>query len=105
MTKSLLILLWLPQFVFSAINPTVEILGKIIKYDKTTVTIAQEDKKGKSTIIVPKKTIPKHLKIQTNQCVYAVLDYKNFAKYIKILQQKVKIQKSKLKKLQKNFDH
>ena len=91
------LVLLFPQFVFSAVNPTVEVLGKIIKYDEKTVTIVQEDQSGKSKITVPKNTIPKHFKIQTNQCVYAVLDYKKFIKYIKLLKEEVK--KSKIKKL------
>ena len=99
--KYLVLLILFPQFVFSAMSPTVEILGKIIKYDTNTVTIVQEDNKGKSTITVPKNTIPKHFKIQTNQCVYAVLEYKKFVNYINLLQENVKNQKSKTKTKEK----
>ena len=99
-----LILFLFPQFVFSTINPTVEILGKIIRYDKKTVTITQEDQRGKSRMTVPKDTIPKHFKIQTGQCVYAVLDYKRYMNSIKILQERAKDKQSKMKKLQENLN-
>ena len=100
-----LLLLLFPQFGFSAVGPTVEVFGKIIRYDRKKVTISQEDQRGKSKITVPKESIPKHFKIQTGQCVYAVLDYKRFMNNIKTLQEKAKVKPSKMKNLQKNMDN
>ena len=100
-----LLLLLFPQFVFSAVGPTVEVFGKITKYDGKTATISQEDKRGKSKITVPKESIPKHFKIQTGQCVYAVLDYKRFMNNIKTLQEKAEAQQSKMKNLQRNMEN
>jgi len=95
----------LPQFAFAAVGPTVEIFGKIIRYDNKTVTISQEDQRGKGEVTVPKNSIPKHFKMQTGQCVYSVLDYKEFMKNVRSLQERSKARQSKMKKLQENMSN
>ncbi len=100
--KLFFFLLW-PQFVFSAVGPSVEVLGKIIRYDGKTVTLSHEDKKGKGKITVPRASIPKHFKMQTGQCVSAVLETGRFMDYMKTLQEKAKKDHSKIRKLQKNL--
>ena len=107
MIKSLIkFVILLPFFSFSAVGPTVEIFGKIIRYDDKMVTISQEDKRGKSEMTVPKDSIPKHFKMQTGQCVYSILDYNKLMKNIKSLQEKTKKQNiSKMKKLQENMSN
>ena len=104
-SKFILFVVLFPQFVFSAVGPTVEVFGKIIRYDEKTVTISQEDKRGKNKMTVPKESIPKHFKIQTGQCVYSVLDYNKLMNNIKSLQEKAKARQSKMKKLQDNMSN
>ena len=95
----------LPFCAFSSVGPTVEIFGKIIKYDGKTVIISQEDRNGKREVTVPKNSIPKHFKMQTGQCVYSILEYKEFMNNIRALQEKAKNRQSKMKRLQDNMSN
>ena len=82
--------LFYPQLGFS--SATVEILGTIIRYDETKVTLLKEDKRGKGEVTVPITSIPEHFKIQTGQCIYSVLDYEDFMSRMRRLYTEQEIQ-------------
>ena len=60
--------------VFASISSTAKVFGKVVKVDKNEVELSQKNKNGKTQKIkVQKKNIPKYFKVQTGQCVYAVV--------------------------------
>lgn len=99
-------LILFPFFSFSAVGSTVEVFGKIINYDEKTVTISQEDQAGRKNVTVPKDSIPKHFKMKTGQCVYSILDRKEFMQNMSALYERTKTRQSnKMKKLQENMNN
>ena len=60
-------------FVLSAIQPMSMVTGKVIRYDKKTVTISQKYRDKERKIVVKKEDIPSHFKIQAGECVSANL--------------------------------
>ena len=76
--KSFLIfILFIPQFVLSAVAPTVRVMGKVASYDKKTVTLIQSDKNGERKVKVPKESVSEQFEIKTGQCVYATLNFED----------------------------
>ena len=108
------VLFIIPQFVLSAVAPTVRVMGKIDSYDKKTVTLIQSDKSGERKVKVPKESISENFKIKSGQCVYATLNFEDMMsslkgdtseeKVKKISNEKKKPSKKKVKKLSKKKD-
>ena len=90
------VILFFPALAFSAISETVIVEGQITGFDKKTVTLLIGKNKRKTTLRVPKKTIPKRFKIQINNKVRVPVNGKELLK--KIEREKRKKEKKKRKK-------
>ena len=96
MKHILIILLFVfSHLAFSAVYGTAKIKGKIVSYDKNTVTLSQNGKKIK----VSKKSIPSSFKIKGGNEVYALISAEEV---IKRLQKKPKKDKEAKKSSAKN---
>ena len=96
-------ILFVPQFVLSAVAPTVRVMGKIDSYDRKTVTLIQSDKNGERKVKVPKESISENFKIKSGQCVYATLNFEDMMSSLQsdVSEEEVKKSNNKKKKSSK----
>ena len=81
--------------VFSAVSESTIVEGKIIGFDAKTVTLLIQKDKYKTTIKIPKKSVPKYFKIKIDNNIRAVLDGKELLEKLKKRREKRRSKKKK----------
>ena len=74
----ILLVLFISHLAWANIMGSVQLKGKVLKYNKNTVLLLQDEQK----IEIPRNWIPKTIRLQTGKTVTAIFNVEEMKKYV-----------------------